>query len=75
MTQKIKIGDLVSLRSGGPIMTVSRPGRFGDEVECVWFQFAHIEGYAHLVWEQGRGWFGAQALEIVSSGSATQDAQ
>lgn len=32
----IKAGDLVQLKSGGPIMTVSRI-HFGRECECVWF--------------------------------------
>jgi uncharacterized protein YodC (DUF2158 family) len=38
-----EVGDLVQLRSGGPIMTVSwvQPGR--DELTCHWFNDATAE--------------------------------
>lgn len=39
---EIKPGDLVQVKSGGPIMTVAETGTsatFGDEfVSCVWFE-------------------------------------
>lgn len=32
-----KIGDVVQLKSGGPLMTVSNPGNEGSTMTCEWF--------------------------------------
>lgn len=39
---EFKAGDLVKVKSGGPLMTVEKVGKFGmleeDGVLCVWFE-------------------------------------
>jgi uncharacterized protein YodC (DUF2158 family) len=37
MSEEIKLGDIVMLKSGGPTMTVANLGD-GDRVYAVWFQ-------------------------------------
>jgi len=41
MTQELRDGDVVRLKSGGPPMTIEKIGKFGYEKEvramCVWF--------------------------------------
>lgn len=34
---ELKIGDVVKLKSGGPVMTVSNIDNLPDEVDCTWF--------------------------------------
>ena len=48
MGDEFKIGDVVKLKSGGPIMTVvSIRERFdGVEIECKWFENLAIGGEA-----------------------------
>ena len=36
-SQKLKIGDVVRLKSGGPKMTVAKPEDKYGQVKCVWF--------------------------------------
>jgi uncharacterized protein YodC (DUF2158 family) len=40
MENKIKIGDVVRLKSGGPVMTVTAIDK--NEVTCKWFNDANI---------------------------------
>jgi len=35
--QKLEIGDVVRLKSGGPKMTVAKPEDEQGQVKCVWF--------------------------------------
>ena len=42
-TQTFNIGDLVELKSGGPVMTVYSVSRGGDHVTCEWFAGAKLE--------------------------------
>ncbi len=42
-----KIGDIVRLRSGGPVMTVS--GIDGTSVECTWFGADGKVNFHHFV--------------------------
>ena len=46
---KIKVGDLVELKSGGPKMTVKEIGPFGrNEILCQWFGGKKLEqGFFH----------------------------
>ncbi len=37
MSDVIKVGDVVTLKSGGPAMTVSEPTFDGKGWHCVWF--------------------------------------
>ncbi len=32
-----KLGDLVQLKSGGPLMTITEPARYGHAWKCSWF--------------------------------------
>ena len=34
---KLRIGDVVKLKSGGPVMTVTQLGLTHGRVECTWF--------------------------------------
>lgn len=49
LNQKLKIGDIVQLKSGGPLMTVSS---FGDDnrVICVWFTREYDKTYSDIFW-------------------------
>jgi uncharacterized protein YodC (DUF2158 family) len=43
MAEEITLGDLVELKSGGPMMTVEEIGKYGmgatkDRAKCVWFE-------------------------------------
>ena len=38
-----KVGDLVQLKSGGPVMTVSDIAASGEHVSCKWFAGAKLE--------------------------------
>ena len=35
--KKFKVGDVVTLASGGPKMTITGDSRFEDKVVCEWF--------------------------------------
>jgi uncharacterized protein YodC (DUF2158 family) len=58
----VKLGDLVQVKSGGPVMTVEKTGTsatFGEDfVSCVWFekvgnkQVAQNESFAPAVLEK-----------------------
>jgi uncharacterized protein YodC (DUF2158 family) len=51
------VGDVVQLKSGGPVMTVE--SRYDDEkVNCVWFDSKHVEK---------RGTFPDAALDTAST--------
>ena len=41
--QKLKIGDVVKLKSGGPDMTVNGFGSDAKTLQCVWFSGKHFE--------------------------------
>ena len=43
--QKLKIGDVVCLKSGGPLMTVETCGTDGPNVGCIWFDGATIKQF------------------------------
>ena len=54
---KIRVGDIVTLKSGGPNMTVSKvtePYQTGDRniltnlLECCWFNGGDIYGYSFI---------------------------
>lgn len=55
-TQTMKTGDVVRLRSGGPLMTVDErliePAQEAGEVRCIWFEGDEVK----------RGTFPAAAL-------------
>jgi uncharacterized protein YodC (DUF2158 family) len=55
---QFQIGDLVLLKSGGPLMTVTD---FNEKIECSWFDGKKKQS----------GWFPAEALEI---GTREEDA-
>ena len=60
-----KVGDIVQLRSGGPIMTVSSFGQGGDakpRVNCVWFDKSDAERH---------GSYPAETLEMYSEKDPT----
>lgn len=38
-----KIGQLVELKSGGPVMTVSEPKTYDYQVACQWFSGRKLE--------------------------------
>ncbi len=40
MSDELKLGDVVELKSGGPKMTVNSP-ESEKAVECKWFPYAH----------------------------------
>jgi len=43
---KIKDGDIVMLKSGGPLMVVDSVHNDGFELHCVWFSgYEKMEGY------------------------------
>jgi uncharacterized protein YodC (DUF2158 family) len=41
MAEQFKVGDVVQLKSGGPLMTV---GEVSDEIWCVWFEKSDKKG-------------------------------
>ncbi len=43
MNKKLKTGDLVTLKSGGPIMTVQEAAHGDDHVWCQWFSGKKLE--------------------------------
>jgi uncharacterized protein YodC (DUF2158 family) len=42
-THKYEVGDLVQLKSGGPVMTVTGILPDGERVHCKWFAGAKVE--------------------------------
>lgn len=62
MNRKLKLGDVVRLRSGGPHMTISEIGKYGyDDVEkfkCRWFDDKHKPTELIFAYEE---------LELVAS--------
>jgi uncharacterized protein YodC (DUF2158 family) len=50
MNEKIEVGDVVKLKTGGPKMTVSNigPNPVTTSVYCVWFQGDEHEGWGSL---------------------------
>jgi uncharacterized protein YodC (DUF2158 family) len=54
MTEELKAGDVVQLKSGGPHMTIEGIGKYGmgaatDQAKCVWFEGTkRNEGYFEL---------------------------
>ena len=52
--QEFKIGDIVKLKSGGPLMTVARCD-VAKKVECMWF----LEGKIEV------GYFPPDSLQLV----------
>ena len=62
-----KIGDLVTLKSGGPIMTVEAVQGTDPKVSCVWFQIVAVLAAAHetRVWDSSpnRATFPQESLE------------
>lgn len=47
MAQKLKIGDIVQLKSGGPKMTVREPSSTpGGFIHCQWFAGSKLESGA-----------------------------
>ncbi len=57
MTDTPKVGEKVTLKSGGPVMTVAQVGFADSGVRCVWF----VDGD-----KQQEGFFPAAALEAAS---------
>ncbi|WP_186206861.1 YodC family protein [Burkholderia gladioli] len=55
-TSKLKIGDIVKLKSGGPDMTIHEIASDG-EYQCQWFAGKKLES----------GWFKSEALQRVES--------
>jgi uncharacterized protein YodC (DUF2158 family) len=50
MSDDIKVGDVVQLRSGGPVMTVgSRGGNNHAYVGCVWFDGSNVKEHGFSV--------------------------
>jgi uncharacterized protein YodC (DUF2158 family) len=52
---QLKIGDIVRLKSGGPIMTLNNIFGDGGTVECLWFVTAELKS----------GRFSHDALELA----------
>ena len=42
-SQKLKIGDVVKLKSGGPDMTVDGFSNVAKTLQCVWFSGEHFD--------------------------------
>ena len=42
-SQKLKIGDVVELKSGGPDMTIKSIDENGDFIHCQWFSGDKVE--------------------------------
>jgi uncharacterized protein YodC (DUF2158 family) len=55
-----KVGDLVRLKSGGPVMTVAS---VGQSVHCQWFAGAKLE----------KGFFDAESLENAPAKQPTKE--
>ena len=66
-SEKLKEGDLVQLKSGGPVMTVVNPGGFSGWPVCNWFEGDTVKS----------GSFPPEALrkvpEDVAAGSSFSD--
>ncbi len=56
MDNEIKAGDVVQLKSGGPLMTVAEAERSDEKKLCVW-----IPGADHGVMSD---WFDASCLKV-----------
>ncbi|MEY9191858.1 DUF2158 domain-containing protein [Bradyrhizobium ottawaense] len=63
MADGIKAGDIVQLKSGGPMMTVDQVGEiYGDpKVWCEWF----VQDKAP--WKKEQGVFSPTSLKIIGS--------
>jgi len=57
-SQKLKIGDVVQLKSNGPSMTVANTEKSG-KIYCQWFVFV-VEHY-----EAREGYFSPDSLQLV----------
>lgn len=62
----LKVGDIVRLRSGGPMMTVERPATLlNREVFCSWFQYS-----GDVYYPLNYGSFPPGALHVLPDGEA-----
>jgi uncharacterized protein YodC (DUF2158 family) len=56
------VGNTVTLKSGGPSMTVEKVGTYRDDpIQCVWFDGAELK----------RGAFPVETLQIMKRGTHT----
>lgn len=60
MKPTFKLGDLVKLKSGGPVMTIDRRSDYGDGWHVVWFDRPGLS--STLPDPMYQAWVGASAL-------------
>ncbi len=58
LNQKLKIGDVVKLKSGGPIMTIHFIDKSGGSINCQWFAGDKLDKLEN-------GYFSPDSLQLV----------
>lgn len=70
MAKRIRVGDVVRLKSGGPKMTVNRIAEPAPTVSCIWF--LDHSNYGEFSSVTSTGEFDRRALIRIESAPKTQ---